>query len=200
MSNREEKTTLRNRIKQALREADLTQLAQADQAAVLRVLALPPFQQAQTILSYAPFGREFNADLLNQAILDQGKTLALPLVTGPGQMEARLVESLSQLVPGAYGIREPGPDTPILPPASIDLLLLPGLAFDPACYRMGRGGGYYDRYLARFTGYTIAPTRELQIVPAVPRDPWDRRADLVVTEKRVLRPTEDSPSRANGNG
>ena len=50
-----------------------------------------------------------------QAILDQGKTLALPLVTGPGQMEARLVESLSQLVPGAYGIREPGPDTPILP-------------------------------------------------------------------------------------
>lgn len=190
MNNQAEKIRLRNQIKQALREADPTQLARADQTVSHRVQTLDRFRQARVILSYAPFGREFNADLLNQAILEQGKTLALPLVTGPGQMEARLISSLAQLVPGTYGIREPGPDTPVLSPDSIDLLLLPGLAFDPACYRMGRGGGYYDRYLAQFPGYAIAPTRELQIVPAVPRDPWDRSADLVVTEKRILRPAD----------
>ena len=198
MSSPAEKAHLRQQIKQALREADSAVLAQVDQTISRRVLDLAPFQQAQTILSYAPFGREFNADWLNQVILDQGKTLALPLVTSPGQMEARRIQSLAQLVPGAYGIREPGPDTPVLSPDSIDLVLLPGLAFDVSCCRMGRGGGYYDRYLALFPGYTIAPTRELQIVPAVPHDPWDRSADLVVTERRILHPPTDSPPGASG--
>lgn len=186
MSVPEDKAALRSRLKQALRQADPAQLAVWDQRIAQRVLELPAFQQARTILSYAPFGREFNADLLNQAILHQGQVLALPLVTGEGLMEARQVESLDQLRPGAYGIREPGPETQPLLTQQIDLLLLPGLAFDLHCYRMGRGGGYYDRYLAAFSGHTIAPTRELQIVTAVPQDPWDRPADLVVTEERLI--------------
>jgi len=186
MNIQEEKALLRQRLKQALREADPAELAAWDQAAAEALLRLPQFREAKRILSYAPFGREFNADLLNRAILAQGKQLALPLVTGDGQMEARLVGSLEELQPGAYGIREPGPESSILPPEEIDLLILPGLAFDEAGYRMGRGGGYYDRYLAKFPGHCIAPTRELQIVPAVPRDPWDQAAELVAAERRIL--------------
>lgn len=182
----EEKSLLRQEIKAALKAASPEELAAWDAAVAGQVLAHPRFQSAGLILSYAPFGREFNADLLNQAILAQGRSLALPLVTGNGEMEARLVRSLADLQPGAYGIREPGPDCPLLSPEEIDLLILPGLAFDLQCYRMGRGGGYYDRYLARFRGYSLAPTREIQIVPAVPRDAWDKAADLVLTERRSI--------------
>ncbi|MDO4733130.1 MAG: 5-formyltetrahydrofolate cyclo-ligase [Bacillota bacterium] len=188
MSKQEEKSLLRQRIKQALRECSPEALAAWDRCVAEKLLALAQFRQAGCILSYAPFGREFNADLLNRAILAQGKQLALPLVTGAGQMEARLVGSLEKLLPGAYGIREPEPESPLLPAERIELLILPGLAFDVEGYRMGRGGGYYDRFLAAFRGFCIAPTRELQLLPFVPREKWDQPADLILTETRTLGP------------
>ncbi len=181
-----DKAAARREMKAALKAADPADLARWDREAARTLLDLACFREAELILSYAPFGREFDADLLNREILARGKRLALPLVTGEGRMEARLVEDLAALVSGAYGIREPGPTTQSVSPEAIDLLILPGLAFDPDCFRMGRGGGYYDRYLAIFPGLTVAPTRELQILPAVPRDPWDRAADMVVTEARTF--------------
>ena len=180
------KQEVRQRLKQDLAAASREELAAYDQQIARRALEQPCFQRAAVIFSYAPFGREFNADLLNRAILESGRTLALPLVTGEGLMEARLIRSLEELRPGAYGIREPEPEAQLLLPQQIDLLILPGLAFDGDCYRLGRGGGYYDRYLADFPGFCLAPTRELQMLEAVPRDPWDRPADMALTEQRVL--------------
>jgi 5-formyltetrahydrofolate cyclo-ligase len=108
---------------------------------------------------------------------------------------------------GPRNVPQPSADAPLCPLEDIDLILTPGLAFDPSGYRLGRGAGFYDRFLAKHSsrahaaGHTqsarppAAGTRsvcgvafEEQIVDAVPRDAWDHPLELIVTDRRVLRP------------
>lgn len=87
-------------------------------------------------------------------------------------------------VPGAYGIPEPAADTTMVPAEEIDLILVPGLAFDRKGRRMGRGKGYYDRFLVNFTGKTIGICSLL--LPEIPTEPHDRRMDAVATDHGII--------------
>lgn len=180
------KKALRLEIKNRLKETDEEKLAQTDAFICGRVMAREEFRTAKCILSFAGFGRELSTRLLNETILASGKQLCLPLITGVGDMEPRLVESLESLVPGAYGILSPSPAAPQVKLSQIDLVILPGLAFDQKRQRLGRGGGYYDRFLQKYDGPTIAPTRELQMVEEVPCEPWDAKPDVIITESRII--------------
>jgi 5-formyltetrahydrofolate cyclo-ligase len=95
------------------------------------------------------------------------------------------------LVPGSFGISEPEPDAPELPVSAIDVMIVPGLAFDEQARRLGFGGGYYDGALAgaRSAGrpMLIGFAYEFQIVGDVPAGPDDMPVDLVVTDARVIR-------------
>ena len=104
-------------------------------------------------------------------------------------MEARLVQRDSTLVRHPYGMLEPGPDCPLIPPDQIDLVLVPGLAFDRSGGRLGRGGGYYDRWLAGFSGITAALCRDGLLMEAIPRLPHDLGVDLVITETSLYGPS-----------
>ncbi len=92
------------------------------------------------------------------------------------------------LVPGKHGIDQPAPDCPDLPTEQIDVILVPGIAFDSTCARLGRGAGFYDRFLAdpRVRAAKIGVAFDEQIVDAVPMDRWDVRLDAVVTPTRVF--------------
>ena len=129
---------------------------------------------------------ELDTRLLNETILKAGKKLCLPMITGAGTMEPRQVERLEDLLPGAYGILSPSPTAPQININEIDLVILPGMAFDQKRQRLGRGGGYYDRFLQKYSGPTIAPTRELQMTEEVPCEAWDIRPDVVITESRII--------------
>jgi 5-formyltetrahydrofolate cyclo-ligase len=109
------------------------------------------------------------------------------------------------LVAGALGGREPPPSAPAVPPAEIDLVLVPGVGFDPSGRRIGRGRGHYDATLAALPRATaVGLAFEAQVVPEVPAEAHDARLAAVVTERRTLRggrrgaslPLTPSPPRA----
>ena len=119
---------------------------------------------------------------LIRAALAAGKTVCCPLIVGKGQMEARRIRALEDLQPGRYGILEPRPDCPLLPPTQPDLLLTPGWAFDLQGRRLGRGGGYYDRYLAAASGLRLALIWPWQLVASLPVAAHDLAVDVLVSE------------------
>jgi len=171
--------------------ARLKQMPEADRLAAAdsvrqQLTASPLYLAAQTVFCYVSFRTELATHALLRQILADGKQLAVPLVLGQGHMEACLLTRWEQLVPGSYGILEPAADTPRVQPQQIDLCLTPGLAFDAACRRLGRGAGYYDRFLAQCGGTTVALAYAAQLVEQVPCEPHDRPLDAVLTEQGWL--------------
>lgn len=157
-----------------------------------RIMCHPWFQEAKRVMAYSAIPPEIDLEPVLGLVLKQGKTLLLPRCEENGTMTARIVPDLRELVPGAYGIREPRPETEIFPPDRIDLILVPGLAFDKKGRRLGRGKGYYDRFLTQTTGKTIGVCGCL--VPEVPVEPHDKRMDAVVTDENIMIcEMEDSP-------
>jgi 5-formyltetrahydrofolate cyclo-ligase len=170
-----------------LRRRCKTQIPTGDPEKLCRnLLAQPWFQAADTIMAFAALKDEPNVDPVLTEILRLGKTLVLPKCGERGNMTAHRVRDLSELVSGAYGIREPKDTAPVVPKTEIDLILVPGVAFDREGGRLGRGKGYYDRFLADFSGRTLGVCFAAALVPQVPTEPWDRRMDGVVTDHKMI--------------
>ena len=173
----ESKKEFRRRVRALPRTAD-------DGALCRYVLESEWFRQANVIMAYAAIPPEVNLSPVLEAILAAGKTLVLPRCEADGIMTARRIDDFSQLISGAYGIREPKPDAPVVPAAEIDLILVPGLAFDRTGRRLGRGKGYYDRFLANFHGKTMGICG--QLMPEVPMEQHDITMDAVATEHGII--------------
>ena len=160
-----------------------------DESLFRRFLALPQVAATRTILLYHGMDTEPDTVRLLSPLWDMGKQVCLPRCLPGNQMEARLVQRDSTLIRHPYGMLEPGPDCPLIPPDQIDLVLVPGLAFGRSGGRLGRGGGYYDRWLAGFSGITAALCRDGLLMEAIPRLPHDLGVDLVITETRLYGPS-----------
>ena len=160
-----------------------------DESLFRRFLALPQIESVRTVLLYHGMDTEPDTVRLLSPLWDMGKQVCLPRCLPGNQMEARLVQRDSTLVRHPYGMLEPGPDCPLIPPDQIDLVLVPGLAFDRSGGRLGRGGGYYDRWLAGFSGITAALCRDGLLMEAIPRLPHDLGVDLVITETSLYGPS-----------
>ena len=165
------------------REASLPPQERLRQDAALtgRFLALPEYRDALSVLLYWGTGAEPDTRPILSDALARGKRVALPAVTGPGLMEAREIRSLGELVPGKFGIPAPGEACPALSPEIFDLILVPGAAFTPEGHRLGRGGGYYDRYLPATRGVRAALARPCQLFDTLPTQEHDIPVDLVIT-------------------
>lgn len=162
-------------------------LAAAGRAMAALVTALPAYERAETVLAFASTVREPDTRPLLERVLRDGKVLALPACVGPGVMVCRQAGDLEALLPGPYGIREPGPDCPEIPPGRIGLAVVPCLAMDGAGNRLGRGGGYYDRFLAAYDGPALALCIRALLFEHIPAESWDRPVPMIVTESAVLR-------------
>jgi 5-formyltetrahydrofolate cyclo-ligase len=173
-------------IKKALREA--VRKAAAGCAPVdgnliaQSVEQLPEFAAAHTVALYHALPDEVStAEML--ARWRGVKRLALPVLTGEGTMVFREYTGEESLGAGAFGIAEPRVGREI-PPSEIDLMLIPGVAFDAAGRRLGRGGGFYDRYLAQADAahiYKVGLCRPRALVPKVPAEPHDIIMDKIIT-------------------
>ncbi len=184
----EEKAALRARIRGLMAAMTEGERRESDERLFARFLALPEVEAAKTILLYRGMGAEPDTRRLERALLERGKTVALPRVLPGRGMEARAVTGDTVLLRHFYGMLEPGEDCPVLPREGIGLILTPGLAYDRAGYRLGQGGGYYDRYLAGYGGHSAALCRAAFLLPRVPAMSHDRPVELVVTEGEVIRP------------
>ncbi len=150
------------------------------------VLALPAFVNATAIHCYLPIRSEVDTRPLITAALMAGKAVAVPVVTGSRQLAHSWIHSLSESdwVRGRFGTLQPRQLTPARP-GDWSLTIVPLLAFDRELYRLGYGGGYYDTLLAATSTVTIGVAFAVQEVIELPREPHDRRLDLVVCEDGV---------------
>lgn len=182
--------------KQVLREqavaarARMTPAARADLSRVIgeRVAALPAFSAARVVALYHALGSEVDPAPVARVAAAAGKRLAYPLLLEGERALAFACCEPPDLVPGPLRTRQPPAALARLDLAELDLVLVPGLAFDAAGRRLGRGRGHYDATLARLPrrAVRVGLAFEVQIVPAVPEEPHDVRLDLVVTELRTL--------------
>lgn len=148
------KRLLGRQVLGSLRELPADQKAKMDCALNQRFLASPTYQAAKTLAIYLPLPHELDNRLLLTQAAQDGKQVLVPKILGPGQMVFCPYEP-DHLVSSAFGILEPLSDQ-VVPASAIDLIHVPGLVFDPRGYRIGYGGGYYDRYLATYEGPTLA--------------------------------------------
>lgn len=170
-------------------------------AAARCVAELPEFVVAQTIALFAASRHEIATRPLFDRARASGKTVAFPRLLAEGDddvsaIEFRAVADWRELAPGAFGILEPRADAASVLLDRADLVVVPGLAFDDQGARLGRGGGVYDRALAR----AVVPFRcglayAAQLVARVPTERWDERVDAVATERGVVR-TESGRNRS----
>ncbi|MGI6227111.1 MAG: 5-formyltetrahydrofolate cyclo-ligase [Peptococcales bacterium] len=152
-----------------------------------------PFYRKEdlTIMFFLSFRSEVETRGMVEDNLARGNRVLVPKSEPVGRrlIPSQLLDLEKDLAPGFYGIPEPGPGAlrPV-EPQEIDLLIVPGVAFDLRGNRLGYGGGYYDRFFERLRPEVplVALAFELQLVPRVPVDPWDRPMDWIVTEKRAI--------------
>ncbi len=154
------------------------------------LFSLPQFKKAKTILFYFDFRSEVKTKKMIEEALKKGKRILLPTTRKESKkLEISLIKNLSHLKPGAYGIMEPtGEDNNTISGKMVDLVIVPGCAFDKNGFRLGYGGGYYDKLLATLKGKIplVGLAFECQIVRKIPRKSHDIPVDMIITEKRVI--------------
>ena len=167
----EQKRSLRTHAR-ALRSSLSKEEKEAlDRALCENVARHPLYREASVLLCFFPVRGEPDLLPLARLALREGKLVGFPISHPEDHtMTFRAVKDISELVKGAYGIPEPPEDGEILNHRKDALCLLPGLAFDSHGYRLGYGGGYYDRFLSDFQGRTLAPTYRMLVVDRLPID------------------------------
>ncbi|MDR2421611.1 MAG: 5-formyltetrahydrofolate cyclo-ligase [Oscillospiraceae bacterium] len=183
----EEKKELRRALAAASGALGGDYIAASDDAIYERLAAMPEFLSAERILFYYSVNREPDTLRAVERALRLGKTVCLPESLPGGIMNARRVGGLGELVPARYGIPAPPEGAVLVSPEELDLIIVPAAAFDGSGRRLGRGGGYYDRYLPRSAALKIGLSRDALVLDSVPAEDFDARVDCLVTDKRVLR-------------
>jgi 5-formyltetrahydrofolate cyclo-ligase len=160
----------------------------ASQRIADRVAGLEVFQRARTLALYAPLGAEVDTATLAAAAVLGGRRVAYPRLRPAGLGMAFCACPPEALVMGPLRALEPPAGAVEVAAEELDLVLVPGVAFDAAGRRIGRGRGHYDATLSglRPGAWRVGLAFEAQLVAAVPEEPHDARLDAVVTEARVL--------------
>jgi 5-formyltetrahydrofolate cyclo-ligase len=182
----EQKHLLRLRLSETEAAWSPEQRRRSDEALLSRFLALPQVQKSAGILLFYGMGAEPDTRKLLPALRKQGKAVALPRCLPERRMEFRLYQGEERMVRHSYGMLEPSDNCPLMRPGKAQLALIPAVCYDQSCLRLGRGGGYYDRFLAEYDGYTVGLCREAFLQSACPEEAHDRRVDLVLTEERIF--------------
>ncbi len=173
----EEKHVLRNEVRRRKAQFSPNELAAKSREVIARLEANALFQSAQTVMLYWSLPDEVCTHQLIARILGQ-KRVILPVVVGNDIRPVELI-SLDQLHEGAFRIQEPSSDKVFS--EKIDLIVLPGMAFAPDGSRLGRGRGYYDRFLAANSSVpTIGLAFDFQIFPTLPIEPHDVKIGTVI--------------------
>ena len=176
------KEELRRSVRRLKQQYTPARLEELSQAVIARLR--PRLVEAQTSLAYYSLPDEVCTRQLIDELIADGKTVLLPKVLDAGRMELRRYTGPHDLTEGAYGIMEPVGE-PFTDYALIDIALIPGMAFDASGHRLGRGRGYYDRFLnsqwSMVNGqWLIGLCFDFQKVPVLPSDDHDIPVDIVI--------------------
>lgn len=183
-----DKHQLRKHFK-ALRNA-LTrpEIEQMSAQVMENLLSLPVLHRPGAILCYASFGSEVDTHVMIRRLLGQRRTVALPVTQRQSQtMYAAQIGSFESLRRGNFGILEPDSSAAVIEPGKLSAVLVPGLAFDRAGYRIGYGMGFYDRYLPCCpNAVRIALAYDFQLIEHLPHEMHDLPVHYIVTPKEAI--------------
>ena len=177
------KDLLRKSVKERLSALSAEDRAQRDQRIATRFLSTEEYSAAKSIFLYNSTAREAGTQIITERALADGKAVYFPRVEGENMVLVpyRAGEPLSV---GAFGIREPPGEAVQITP---DLAVIPLVAFDRTKARLGKGKGYYDRFLASYGGTSIALAYAEQETEKVPTESFDAAPQIVVTDKEIIR-------------
>ncbi len=181
------KSEMRKQMKCILNAMSISQRMQKSEKIVKRLMDQAFFLDATNILFYHAMAQEVDLSTLMETARSMKKTVLLPLCRDNFLMEARAVYNKEDLVSGAYGIMEPHPSKcPIVEPQNIDLIFVPGLAFDENGGRLGRGAGYYDRYLSVTKATRVGVCFTEQMTSAIPMSNFDIYMNLLINDEAII--------------
>lgn len=190
-----DKAAVRRRMKALLAGIPAAELSKRSALAAARLLATPWWRDAGTVLAFLAMPGEPDPRAVVAAARAGGKTAAVPLIVD-GELSFRVIAGdTDHLSRDAWGIPQPDPSWPVWAPGpgpACVLVVTPGLAFDEAMHRVGRGRGYYDRFLARLRIMpgirctAIAFCLDEQVVDRLLHDVRDQSVDAIVTDRRTI--------------
>lgn len=152
---------------------------------------LKEYTNANNIMSFVPFRNEINTNIIINDFLNKNKKVFIP-ISNPKDNSLTISELKSlenDLEKGHFGVLEPKRDCiRTSSPDILELIIVPGLVFDKSGYRIGYGGGYYDRFLSNFkiTPSTISLCYDFQLIDNVPKEKFDLPVDIIVTESQII--------------
>ena len=184
------KTSIRNNLKTARNEMNPDIRKKASETIFKRLKSLPVYKNSDSVFIFVSMGSEVETIQWIPEILKE-KKVYVPLAPKGGAMIMTMImteiKSLDELEPNPLGILElPGDKIKDRRRESVDLIITPGLAFDGEGYRMGYGGGYYDRFFATHDGHRLGVGFHDQLVEELPRDEYDLPVDAFLSEKDYL--------------
>ena len=173
------KQELRRAIRERKRAMTEEEIVERSNALAEKFYNTPAYQAASTIYGYLPYNQEVRTVPMLQRALDDGKRVAVPKVYGD-EMRFIYLEDLTQVSKGYAGIPEPIADAPVAEDKQA-LVLMPGLAFDPQGHRIGYGGGFYDKFLAKEPHHpTLALCYEFQMQAHLDTEEFDIPVDTAL--------------------
>jgi 5-formyltetrahydrofolate cyclo-ligase len=159
----------------------------ACQAIYERVVAWSVFQAAQCVACYVSVQNEVDTRRFIEYALGVGKQVCVPVTQGRGVMGFQEILSLDNLQSARFGLLEPERDVGLMvEPDDLDLVIVPGVAFDRRGNRLGFGGGYYDRFFERCNATRVGLAYAFQVVDDIPAEDHDVKIDWLVTEDEVI--------------
>ena len=182
----QEKQHVRKKLLELRACQDKKSLSEKSHNICKELLKTEQFSKATVIFGYYPIRNEVDVVPVLEAAFSLNKKVALPkCIDRHGNMLFYLINSFDDLIPGAFNIPEPKEGLKEIYPDE-GLMLVPGVGFDERCFRLGYGGGYYDRFIGSQKGVSyIAPAYEFQIC-SIPLEAHDMCTDMVITEKRII--------------
>lgn len=162
--------------------------AEASRVVCANLVALPELTDARLVLGYAALPEEIDPSGALDHLATLGVRIAYPRVSWPGELTVHAC-ARAGLAPGTYGICEPPADADPVTPDEIDAVIVPGVAFDSDCRRLGHGAGYYDRLLVEVRADVplIGLAFDEQVLDRLPEETHDVPMDVVVTPSAVYR-------------
>lgn len=185
MSVIEEKAALRKAYLQFRRSLSSVAKNAMDAAIAAHVLHNDAYLAADTVFCYVSLPQEIDTHTILSDAWQRGKRVAVPRCRANGVMDFYAVSSFEDLLPGSFSIPEPKGSSPLCVPSFTDVCIVPCLSMDARGYRLGYGGGYYDRYLSLHPVRTIGLCYSANVNVQLPTDPFDIPIQTLITEKEV---------------
>lgn len=187
MNAAQDKKALRRQLRSMRSEMPAEQRLSLSERIADRLLSSEAYKNCDTVLCFVATDIEVETRKIIDTAFADGKRVAVPrCIFGTHEMEFGLIASMSELVSGAYGILEPPLSNELTDGGERSICVVPGLAYDESGYRLGFGGGYYDRFLSEYKGISCGVCYESFVVGRLPSEECDVTVDKIITEERII--------------